>query len=36
MKGLSIEERIASFRKTSEDLCKKYGLKLKKLQPLGK
>ena len=30
MKGLSIEERITSFKKASEDFCKKYGLKLKK------
>ncbi len=30
-KGLSTKEKIVSFRKTSEDFCKKYGLKLKKL-----
>jgi len=30
-KGLSAEERIASFRKASENFCEKYGLKLKKL-----
>jgi hypothetical protein len=36
MRGLSIEERITSFRKTSEDFCKKYGLKLKTLHPLKK
>jgi len=29
MSGLSPKEKIASFRKTSEDFCKKYGLKFK-------
>lgn len=36
MKGFSIEEKITSFRKTSEDFCKKYGLKLKRAHPLEK
>ncbi len=31
MKGFSTKEKIASFRKSSEDFCKKYGLNLKKL-----
>ena len=36
MNGLSIEERIASFRKASEDFCKKYGLRLKAFHPSEK
>ena len=36
MKGLSTKEKIASFRKASEDFFEKYRLKLKKLQPSGK
>ncbi len=36
MQGLSIEERITSFKKASEDFCKKYELKFKKLQLSGK
>ncbi len=31
MKGFSVEKKIDSFRKASEDFCKKYGLKLSKL-----
>lgn len=34
--GLSTKEKIANFKKTSEDFCKKYGLKLKTLNPLEK
>lgn len=34
MKGLSNKEKIIRFRKASEDFCKKYGLKIKKLRPL--
>lgn len=30
-KGLSTKEKIANFRKTSDDFCKKYNLKLKRL-----
>ncbi|MFH0926628.1 MAG: hypothetical protein V1872_13520 [bacterium] len=33
-KGLSIKEKIISFKKTSEEFCKKYGLKLKKFHSL--
>ncbi len=36
IKGLSTKEKIANFRKTSEDFCKKYGLKLKTLHPSQK
>lgn len=36
MKGFSIEERATSFRKASEDFCKKYGLKFKRLHLLEK
>ena len=36
IKGLYTKEKIASFRKTSEDFCEKYGLKLKPLHPLQK
>lgn len=36
MRGFSTKEKIASFRKTSEDFCNKYGLKFKKLQLSGK
>lgn len=32
LKGLSAEEKMANFRRTSEDFCKKYGLKLKTLR----
>ena len=34
LKGLSAKEKIACFRKTSEDFCKKYGLKFRSLHPL--
>ena len=33
MRGFSVKEKIASFRKASEDFCKKYGLKLKTFHP---
>ena len=36
MKGLSTKERITSFRKASEDFCKKYGLKFKRFHSLEK
>lgn len=36
MKGFSTKEKIASFRKASEDFCKKYGLKLKTPHPSEK
>ncbi len=36
MRGFSIKEKIASFKKTSENFCKKYGLKLKTLHLLEK
>lgn len=35
-RGLSTKEKIANFKKTSEDFCKKYGLKLKTLHPSKK
>jgi len=30
IKGLSSKEKIANFRKSSEEFCKKYGIHLKK------
>ena len=36
IKGLSIKEKITSFRKTSEDFCKEYGLKFKRFHPSQK
>ncbi len=30
IKGLSTKEKIVSFRKSSDDFCKKYDIKLKK------
>ncbi|MDI6735261.1 MAG: hypothetical protein QME42_03545 [bacterium] len=36
MKDFSIEERATSFRKATEDFCKKYGLKFKTLHPAEK
>ena len=36
IKGLSTKEKIANFRKTSEDFCEKYGLKFKTFHPSQK
>lgn len=31
IKGLSSKEKIARFKKTSEDFCKKYNIQFKKV-----
>ncbi len=36
MRGLSAAEKMASFKKASEEFCKRYGVKFKKLQVLGR
>ena len=36
MKGFSTKEKIESFKRTSEDFCKRYGLKFKRFHPLEK
>ncbi len=36
MKNLSTAEKITTFRKASEEFCKKYGIELKRLNLSGK
>lgn len=35
-KGLTMEERIKGIKEGAEEVCKKYGLKLRTLHPAGK
>ncbi len=35
-KELSVEEAARKIQKDADEICKKYGLKLKTLHPLGK
>lgn len=35
-RNLSTKEKIVNFKKTSEDFCKKYGLKFKRFHSSGK